>query len=153
MVLLPADHHGTLSRASAARVDTTCLCAAAGTLRLLRWTRDGPVRAEHAAVPGFWAQQGRAIGALIKELTGIGGHRFNLPMPAMRARQFALQDDLSCHGATRWPKSWPDCLTPQHLSAASNAVRPLRTRHAPAHDSPGAWVWSSNETRHGAQSR
>ena len=53
---------------------------------------DGAVRTENAAVACFRAQQGRAAGAGVKELAGIGRHDFPAGKPALRAGQHRFED-------------------------------------------------------------
>jgi hypothetical protein len=52
---------------------------------LNRWTRHGPIRAEHAAVTGFGLEAAAAPRAVIEEPAGVGGHRLGGLMPASRA--------------------------------------------------------------------
>src|SRR5712691_2227377 len=71
--------------------------SAAGALRLHRRALDRAERAENAAVAGIGPEQRPAMGALIVELTGVGGHRFRPGVDAPRTSQHGLEDRL-VHG-------------------------------------------------------
>lgn len=57
-------------------------------------------RAEHAAIARTRAQQGLALAALIKELTGIQGHGFLPGETTVRTGQHRLYDDDVHRGIT-----------------------------------------------------
>lgn len=54
--------------------------------RLDRWTRNGSIRAVHAAISLFGFEYFVTIFTFIKKLTGICGHRFFFLMATMRTR-------------------------------------------------------------------
>ena len=60
---------------------------------LNRWAPICAERAVNAAVPLEWLEHGVAVRALVKPLTGIGGHRLNFRKTTLRAGQRGLQCD------------------------------------------------------------
>ncbi len=63
---------------------------------LYRWTRHITVRAEDAAVPRLWLEQGAAALALMEELAGVRWHCFGRLMATARACERGLK--LHCRG-------------------------------------------------------
>src|SRR6266705_4040535 len=74
-----------------------CLLRAARALRLHRRALDRAERAEDAAVAGSGLEQRPALGALVVELAGVGGHRFRLGVAAPWTSQNGLERSLA-HG-------------------------------------------------------
>jgi len=73
------------------------LCTATGFALLHRRAFYRAIRTEDTTVTAQRLENGMTVLAFVKPLAGIGGHGFGLAMPALRAGEGGVQNDM-LHG-------------------------------------------------------